>query len=456
MDRIAFKQRMQSLKTYREQNPDKGYWDWKVQAFENGGETIPIRGTSVYNNYGDTTHYIPASLEDNTLNLSLPDVVITPRNNLNLASVVTEGRNKIGRAGGELLSMTTPVGDVESVYEIGKDINTGNYSQAALGAGLLLLPNVIDKPIKKFIKAKLLSNAIDNSNIVANSLQPKPTVRTKVGDIEIDNPSLYYRQGSKEIADDFLETGVVSTDGSFSNPMFAQGHLWYGIPKRLTKREDTEVVTKSGLKFNFGKRNEDVAKTHLLVSDPETPMVGANQKSGIANNLIHKTGAWPIKDKEKNFYSETLGDDFVNKYQEAYYNGDLGENYSTKVFYAGVSRRVPASKGAANKSNTQLYEYDPNYGYRLVKDNSKVYNSSISEYNKINQYENGGKIGDNSPVIVNPYTGKPLTSGAITPIKRIYKQHKSANSYTKWFNTIPLLGIGALGINRYYTNNENE
>lgn len=29
MDRQAFKQRMRSLKSYRENNPGKGYWDWK-------------------------------------------------------------------------------------------------------------------------------------------------------------------------------------------------------------------------------------------------------------------------------------------------------------------------------------------------------------------------------------------------------------------------------------------
>lgn len=37
MDKRAFKQRMQNLKSYRENNPGKGYWDWKVQAYQNGG-----------------------------------------------------------------------------------------------------------------------------------------------------------------------------------------------------------------------------------------------------------------------------------------------------------------------------------------------------------------------------------------------------------------------------------
>lgn len=38
MDKQAFKQRMQNLKSYRENNPGKGYWDWKVEAFQKGGE----------------------------------------------------------------------------------------------------------------------------------------------------------------------------------------------------------------------------------------------------------------------------------------------------------------------------------------------------------------------------------------------------------------------------------
>lgn len=236
----------------------------------------------------------------------------------------------------------------------------------------------------KWARAKILSREIDKSNIVANSLLPKPTVRTKVGDIEIDNPSLYYRQGSKEMADDFLETGIVDTDGAYSNPMFAQGHLWYGIPKRLTNRENTEMVTKRGFKFNFGKRNEDVAKTHLLVSNPSTDMIGANHSAHAANTLIYKQRNSPISGSDLIKYEQNLGKDFISKYQDAYYNGDLEDRMATIVTYPGGSRRIPAIKGAANKSNTQLYEYNPNYGYRLIQNNSKTYNFN-QNYNKNTQ-----------------------------------------------------------------------
>lgn len=102
MDREAFKKRMQSLKSYRENNPGKGYWEWKVEQFQTGGEKT---GYTTYNAYGDITHRLPVSLEEDTLNIELPDVVVTPRNNLNLASAIAEGLSrKSYQLGGEVES----------------------------------------------------------------------------------------------------------------------------------------------------------------------------------------------------------------------------------------------------------------------------------------------------------------------------------------------------------------
>ena len=47
MDRKAFKQRMQNLKSYRDNNPGKGYWDWKLQSFADGGEVPPTKQESI-------------------------------------------------------------------------------------------------------------------------------------------------------------------------------------------------------------------------------------------------------------------------------------------------------------------------------------------------------------------------------------------------------------------------
>lgn len=103
-----------------------------------------------------------------------------------------------------------------------------------------------------------------------------PKVRTRVGDVEIDNPQLAYRQGDKGIVEDFLKSGevripegdyvqpIIATtksknpakksftfdlSRSFENPMFAQGYLWYGVPEKtgsglLTTAEPLGIATK--------------------------------------------------------------------------------------------------------------------------------------------------------------------------------------------------------------------
>lgn len=63
-----FKERMNLYRAYREQNPDKNYWDWKqsleVPAMQNGGETQPLtrktiinRATKVASNYHDAKDF---------------------------------------------------------------------------------------------------------------------------------------------------------------------------------------------------------------------------------------------------------------------------------------------------------------------------------------------------------------------------------------------------------------
>ena len=59
MDRQAFKQRMQNLKSYRENNPDKGYWDWKVEAFQDGGQISDSEKERFYRATGRSSSGVP-------------------------------------------------------------------------------------------------------------------------------------------------------------------------------------------------------------------------------------------------------------------------------------------------------------------------------------------------------------------------------------------------------------
>ena len=105
----------------------------------------PIKYMGGYDKRGNMV--LPITNENGMNNVTLPEVTVTPRN-INLAGAVDRGRRTVGNMGKEILSATTPLGDIESAKDIYQDARSGNYGQAALGAGLLLLPNFIEKPLK--------------------------------------------------------------------------------------------------------------------------------------------------------------------------------------------------------------------------------------------------------------------------------------------------------------------
>lgn len=120
MDRQAFRNRMQQLKQYREQNPGKTYLDFKKYA--DGGET------------GDNlTQY-----SDNT-RVSTGKPIQYRQTRVKIAD-----ENK----GYGVTSLLPVVGDALDVMDIRQNIQDKSYLNAGIGAGMLLLPNFIEKPLK--------------------------------------------------------------------------------------------------------------------------------------------------------------------------------------------------------------------------------------------------------------------------------------------------------------------
>lgn len=87
----------------------------------------------------------------------------------------------------------------------------------------------------------------------------------RLGDVEINNPRLNYRQGRQGMSEDFLNTGEVTAKSdqapikqikglllskTFDTPMFAQGFLWYGNPYfNFTNLNRNLLVTAEPLQF---------------------------------------------------------------------------------------------------------------------------------------------------------------------------------------------------------------
>lgn len=83
---------------------------------------------------------------------------------------VNKGREKLSSVIPEVVGFS-PVGDVMDIYQIGKDIYEGNYTQAALGAGLFFLPDILAKPIRRGIrKIKNVYNSSDRLVQLQNNI----------------------------------------------------------------------------------------------------------------------------------------------------------------------------------------------------------------------------------------------------------------------------------------------
>lgn len=163
MDTTAFKQRMQSLKSYRENNPDKGYWDWKADAFQDGGSNDNLVG-SYSNHTGTPTMYVPVTKEyeatpdgfGEIANVHTPEVVITPQNNISLAEAVDKGRR----------DAAPYVGAIVAGAALPAISSTGGLGTAMDLAGVITDPldplNYIDKlNLRRFKNLRKLSRELN-------------------------------------------------------------------------------------------------------------------------------------------------------------------------------------------------------------------------------------------------------------------------------------------------------
>lgn len=133
---------------------------------------------------------------------------------------------------------------------------------------------------------------------------------------------------------------------------------------------------------------------------------------------------------------EKYGDDYTQIYADADANSNL--------YYWMRSALKPFSRIDPNTDKLTKYYSKPT--------EQKAYMNQLREF----MYAN--KMIDTRDQIVTPDLIKQAISKlpkGIQSIKKASEQFKSMRSYTKWFNTIPLLGVGAVGANKYFTSNEN-
>ena len=156
------------------------------------------------------------------------------------------------------------------------------------------------------------------------------------------------------------------------------------------------------------------------------------------------------------------------KMGEYEYQYDInGVPYGTTIHEMNHNADYLKNKAADADANSNLYYWmrsalkpfsriDPNTD-KLTKYYSKP-TEQKAYMNQLREFMYANKMIDTRDQIVTPDLIKQTISKlpkGMQSIKKASEQFKSMRSYTKWFNTIPLLGVGAVGANKYFTSNEN-
>lgn len=156
------------------------------------------------------------------------------------------------------------------------------------------------------------------------------------------------------------------------------------------------------------------------------------------------------------------------KMGEYEYQYDInGVPYGTTIHEMNHNADYLKNKAIDADANSNLYYWmrsalkpfsriDPNTD-KLTKYYSKP-TEQKAYMNQLREFMYANKMIDTRDQIVTPDLIKQAISKlpkGMQSIKKASEQFKSMRSYTKWFNTMPLLGVGAVGANKYFTSNEN-
>lgn len=372
MDRQAFKQRMQNLKSYRENNPGKGYWDWKVEAFQDGGQTGDPEKERFYQATGRSSSGRP----------------------------LEEGLKPVFSI--EDAANMTPIGDAISVKDTYDAVKNRDWLGAGLAA-LTVLPFVPSglrnvKAAARYIptvnrtEQSLINQALGNISKKRDYLSDIANSRNRVLE---DINTIPYRNRAEQ-ADKIFGTNYSETYDLLDD---LYQHRYFDLP---------EVQPK------------DMVASGRLQAKP------------FAEERFNKTGVG-AEPNEFDLWVNT------GMYRDPMQLANHEMNHYTDYI---ISRNIDTSvnNNMLKQLENSLKQTDATDYYRKGTE-QKAYMNQLRTILKQN-----GEIQN---------LDEPVSSALLK--KYLDKMpDKNIKTYTKWFNTIPLLGTATLGINTYFNNKENK
>lgn len=203
------------------------------------------------------------------------------------------------------------------------------------------------------------------------------------------------------------------------------------LPDNLKYTDDTEYNMRGAYESGAQPILENDGFYHLPTRNPQT--------GEILKTSLHPT------------FWKGLAEDAKIGYNTYF----VGDKVYTKSKEEGPIN-VYADGGEVARKSLKDSRIDPNTD-KLTKYYSKP-TEQKAYMNQLREFMYANKMIDTRDQIVTPDLIKQAISKlpkGMQSIKKASEQFKSMRSYTKWFNTIPLLGVGAVGANKYFTSNEN-
>lgn len=304
----------------------------------------------------------------------------------------------------------TPIGDALSARDVYNAVTEKDWTGAGLAAlGILpFIPSGLRqlKPTARYIPSvsrsreqDLLNAAFDNIKQKREYLSDVANERNRV----LESVNGYAHRVRAQKADQMFGTNYNETYDLLSD---LYEHHFFDLPEVQAK--DMPQIGKMEAKASAKTRYNDTG-------------VGAGPNDfDFLVNVDRPIDAKEIARHEMNHYTDylisrnpntTTNNNMLKQLESSLKNTDEKEYF----------RRGTEQKAYMNQLRARMYE-----------------DGAISSLDELV-----------TPSMIKSYIDK---LGDKDSIKRAYKQHKSLSSYTKWFNSIPLLGVGAIGVNKYFNN----
>ena len=391
MDRSEFKKRMQSLKSYREQNPGKGYWDWRVEAFQDGGKNQNANISSL-NNSEDGGYTTPWDSRFQVFQKRDPTMRFSPEALLFSNMLSNEGEENsywytylgLGNKVPKMQDASLTKRDlIEEKQKVEKGQPTADFfgttprmdlSIQALADTLMLgkISRDYDKYSKQYKNlpsAKTINNAYKRAKNILNS--PDKWVLVN-GDEHIirENPEGEYERNPLGMLRRFHvlwdpEEGELRMQDIYDFPWYAR--LFGTIPQR-----PREMKIRGSINF-------DPNKGSIILRD--SAEYNSNYPEVYQNNSI-----------------------------EEYKNGGIHIKPENRGKFTELKKRTGKSATWFKQHGTPAQKKMATFAL-----NAKKWKHADGGEIPPELYERSDYQGSNEPVYVNPFTSKPLATGAITP-----------------------------------------